>query len=365
MNKDIKKKFLKGIDERIFPGGTIGISFINEKGEWNRSINSFGYLSHKANSYKVKNNTIYDLASLTKPLVVVFLLLYLIELKKIRIDENIGNILSDYFLSEKKKKITIEMLVNHCSGLPAHKPYYIDLLGKKSNFRKKILIQKIINEPLIYKPGTKEIYSDLGYILLGFLIEQIEKSNLDKFFREKITNKLGISEDVFFMSYKKLNIKKRCASTEFNYWDKKLLTGLVHDDNCRLMGGVSGHAGLFGTVRGVLNMCEYFLKIYNNKSENILFSKQTLDNMLMRKKNSRFVCGFDTPSTIGSSSGKYFSKRSLGHLGFTGTSFWMDIEKNIIIVLLTNRVCPSRKENKIKKFRPQIHDIIMKYFFNY
>ncbi len=359
MIKDIENFFLKGINKKIFPGGIVGISFMNKKGDWNKEIYHFGCLSHKVNSCKVKNNTLYDLASLTKPLVIVFTLLYLIESKKIRIDENIENFLSGYFLSEKKKKITIEMLMNHCSGLPAHKPYYVNLLGKKNDIRKKFLIQKILNESLIYDPGKKEIYSDLGYILLGFLIEQIEENNLDDFFREKITKKIGVSEDVFFMSYKKLDIKKRCASTEFNSWNKKLLTGLVHDDNCRLIGGVSGHAGLFGTVRGILKMCEYFLSIYNNNLKNTLFSKQTLDRMLVRKKNSRFVCGFDTPSTIGSSSGKYFSKKSLGHLGFTGTSFWMDMEKNIIIVLLTNRVCPLRKGNKIKKFRPQLHDIIM------
>jgi CubicO group peptidase (beta-lactamase class C family) len=135
---------------------------------------------------------------------------------------------------------------------------------------------------------------------------------------------------------------------------------IVHDENSRILGGVSGHAGLFGTTEGVLALCENILLQWLSLSSHPSYFNKDLRDALKRNKDEQWTPGFDTPSSTGSSSGKYFSGCSVGHLGFTGTSFWIDLEKSIVIVLLTNRVFFGNENNKIREFRPVVHDLIMK-----
>ena len=139
----------------------------------------------------------------------------------------------------------------------------------------------------------------------------------------------------------------------------KKLYGIVHDDNCRVLGGVAGHAGLFGTIDGVLSLCENILTGYNDQSTHPSFSNDNLRIVLEKQKNSSWTLGFDTPSPAASSSGRYFSKLSVGHLGFTGTSFWIDLQRGVCIVFLSNRTFFDGENERFKKVRPIVHDSIM------
>lgn len=169
---------------------------------------------------------------------------------------------------------------------------------------------------------------------------------------------LELNEHLFFPKEGQLDIAE-CAATEACAWTHRRLCGTVHDDNCRLMGGQAGHAGLFGTLEGVLRLCGVLYRCWHGKEEKLPVSADIFQKVTARVGRSTWSCGFDTPTKLYSSSGKYFSKTTIGHLGFTGTSFWMDLERGIWIVLLTNRVCPTRKNEKIKRLRPRLHDLIM------
>ena len=308
---------------------------------------------------KVGNRTFYDLASLTKPLVTVLSLLALREEKKIFWDDTIGSLLS-LDVPQDKENIRLIHLMSHCSGLPAHRPYYKDLINIPPALRKKEIIRRILNEDLQHKNGWKTIYSDLGYILLGNIIEKKTGQGLDEYWQRKICVPLLLQNKLIFPKKRDIQ-KEEFASTGFSFMttDKKL-SGIVHDDNCRLLGGIAGHAGLFGTVDGVLSLCVHILKGFADMARHPSFSNDILREVLTRREKSPFTMGFDTPSPTASSSGHYFSKNSVGHLGFTGTSFWIDLQQKICIVFLTNRTFYGVDNEKLKKVRPAVHDLIMK-----
>jgi serine-type D-Ala-D-Ala carboxypeptidase len=350
----LDKSFTEYIKMNVFTGAAIGISsFID--GDFQRMICCYGKKDESENN--VDNNSLYDLASLTKPIVTVLSLIALKEEKKVEWNERIDSLLS-LDIPQDKKKINIISLMSHCSGLPAHRPYYKDLIKIPPEFRQNEIIKKILHEDLLYKTGQKNLYSDLGYILLGNIIEERSGKGLDEYWQQKINFPLLLQDKLLFPKKKGLN-EKNFASTGFSSVMNKKLYGVVHDDNCRVLGGVAGHAGLFGNVEGVLSFCENILMGYNDQSTHPFFSNNTLRGVLEKQKNSPWTLGFDTPSPIASSSGHFFSKRSVGHLGFTGTSFWIDLEQRISVVFLSNRTFFGEDNRIFKKVRPIIHDFIM------
>ncbi len=303
----------------------------------------------------VDDTTVFDLASLTKPLCTSLCMLALVEEKKIHIDDP----LEKYFnlCVREQKKITIFDLINHCSGFPAHRPYYKKLIRLAGGKRRDAVIDLILNEKLVYEPGTAHIYSDLGFMLLGKIIEKVAGTTLDEYWQEKIVLPLTLERELFFPKTE-TNKDHLYAATGQCGWSKRKLYGLVHDDNCRALGGVAGHAGIFGTARAVASLAVNIVMQYQNQRCHSAYSPQTLHWALNNKKGGwRF--GFDTPSGAVSSSGRYFSKVSIGHLGFTGTSFWLDLQREIGIVLLTNRVVYGEDLTAIKKLRPLVYNIIM------
>jgi len=359
LKKRLKKSFEKFISDRVFPGAVVGIS-IFMSGIFKRNIFSYGRVDES--EILVDKNTFYDCASLTKPLVTVLSLLALIEEKKIFWDQKIGSMLP-FSVPGDKKYISLVHLMSHCSGLPAHRPYYQYLMNIDPDLRKKEVIRLILKENLLYSPGKENIYSDLGYILLGNIVEEKSGKRLDEYWRQKITDPLFVQNKLIFPQ-DILPDNIRFAPTGYCSITKKKLSGVVHDDNCRILGGVSGHAGLFGTAEGILSICENILLGYYNLSRMPFFNNNNLKIVLKKNGNSSWTRGFDTPSQTNSSSGRYFSNTSVGHLGFTGTSFWIDIEKKVIIVLLSNRVFFGVENERIKKVRPIIHDIIMEEIFD-
>ena len=389
----------KGVEDNVFPGAVLLVS-VNSKVMFHQA---FGRSDLYLNELMTKG-TIFDLASLTKPLATTMAVLKLVQDGLLCLDQKIGTVL-DFALNSsvfnlphtfdklydlmpefigQKKDITIEQLLRHTSGLPAYRPYYEKIVQYPSVFRRNCLRALVIKEPLENSPGDKQVYSDLGYILLAWIVEILSKQRMDKFLRNHVYSFLGI-DDLFFIDlldhvdadgksmvpdddtvsqealFRTELKSKKFAATENCPWRKKIIKGQVHDDNAWAAGGIEGHAGLFGTASAVFELLVELMNGLQGEKTKIISGK-LLKRFAVKNGRGNMTAGFDTPSRPVSASGRYFSSSSLGHLGFTGTSFWMDPEKSIIIILLTNRVHPSRKNNKIRWFRPLIHDLIMEKF---
>lgn len=337
------------LKKKVFTGAAVGIYHgIGKK----RGKEIFYYGSSNKDekkALKINEKSIFDLASLTKPLATTLAVLCLIKEKKIKITDTLERF---YPVKEDKKNIKIEYLLSHCSGLQAYEKFF--LLNKKS------FIKNVLKKKLVYIPGEKNIYSDLNYILLGDLVEKCSGSKLNEYINNKVYIPLGISDTLFFNPLHRKRCEKEFVAAEYCPWRKKVLIGDVSDENTFAVGGVSGQAGLFGTCSAVLSLCGNILEQWTERKEHPAYRNEDLRFFLSHHPvpGGSWVLGFDTP-TEKSSSGKYFSKKSVGHLGFTGTSFWIDPEKELVVVLLTNRVHPSRRNEQIKTFRPLLHDTIL------
>ncbi len=343
----------------VFSGVCLSFSTLKDSVRWSRSY-SYGTTEKSGSQKRIKQRTYFDLASLTKPLVTTLSIAVLIEDGLIRLEDELSDCCS-WQLPEDKKRITISHLLSHSSGLPAHKPYYKKLHEVPEHQKSKKLQKWILQEELCFSPGTDSLYSDLGFILLGFIIEEKAGVSLDVLWEKKVITPLKLQKWLLFSKNKSFD-RRLCAVTQNCVWSGKMLCGIVHDDNCRAMGGVGGHAGLFGTAPAVLSLCEHLIEQFKGREEHPSYSSALLRHLLTRVGKSSWAYGFDTPTRGNSSSGRFFSNESRGHLGFTGTSFWIDFERDTAIVLLTNRVHLSDNIEKIKKLRPLVHDIIMKFF---
>jgi len=356
--KTIDKTMISALNDGVFPGASLHVS-VNYQTIYNKSFGS----THINDGKKISNDTIFDLASLTKPLATSLVIMHLIQAGKLSLEQSLPEIFPE--ASQKEKfPITVQHLLCHNSGLPDHRPYYKTLNHEPPKNRSKILLKKILEEPLINSVGKKTVYSDLGFMLLAAIIKRISGYRLDNYINKFIYQPMTINDLFFIDLFKKNNFSNRVfAATENCPWRKKILMAEVHDDNAYSIGGICGHAGLFGTVKSVYYLLDDLLGIYHNhpskKNVQQPLNRKWVQKLLTVPKNAERALGFDVPTPNKSSSGHYFSANSVGHLGFTGTSFWIDLERSIIVILLTNRVHPRRDNTKIRKFRPMIHDIVM------
>jgi len=301
----------------------------------------------------VSPHTIFDLASLTKPLATALALAVLVQKGQISLYTSLGEILPEA-RGMDKSEITLDMLLRHTSGLPAHREYFKRM---PSSEPRSALRQMILAESLETAPGKKEIYSDLGYMLLAWVVEAISGRRLDHFVRDFIYAPLGLSGLFFVPAEAPRPDRDSVAATSHCPWRGRLIKGEVEDENAWAAGGVEGHAGLFGDGVSVYRICNEILAAVTGEETKVLDSK-VIRSFVRQIPGMKRMAGFDTPSKENSSAGCFFSNRALGHLGFTGTSFWLDPETGLIVVLLTNRVHPTRENWKIRKFRPLIHDLI-------
>ena len=341
----------KAIKDSIFPGAQLFVS----KGE-NVLINkNFGNHTYDKNSKIVSDKSIYDVASLTKVLSTTPVVMKLIQKKMLSLDYPLSDFY-DEFKSGNKKNITIRHLLTHTSGLPAYIEYY-----KRNDIESKDdIINDIIKLDLSYEPDSKMVYSDLGMILLADIVSKVTSSSLNKLSYNYYYKPLGMNNTFF---NPKKTIKYNVVPTEYDsYFRNRLLQGEVHDETAFLLGGVSGHAGLFSNSNDIAKLAKLFLNkgVFNGRrylKKNIVKSFTTQGNYPVKSDR---ILGWDTPSTNGkSSAGDFFSNQSYGHLGFTGTSLWIDPDNEIIIVLLTNRVHPTRDKKGIYKVRRDLHNSIM------
>lgn len=351
----VTKAIQQAVDEKVFPGAAL---LVASKGEV-LVREFFGNATLLPSPEPVTEKTLFDIASLTKPVSTAMLTLAAVKEKGLPLNGTASRYLEG-FREEDKGKITIRHLLKHTSGLPAWRPYYEeiarehpDAVGKRES--RQHYLEKISQEPLEMPVAYQRIYSDLGFILLGILIEDFWEMTLDQIFLGNVATPLEM-KDTFYIPVGAGSPRpyNTFAATEESVRRKKLIRGEVHDDNAYTLGGVAGHAGLFSTVDDLHRFLTAFEKGY--RGQHPLLSQDLVQEFVGPKVKIKL--GWDTPSQENSQAGKYFSKNSIGHLGYTGCSFWADLDQDFHVILLTNRVHPSSKNEAIKQFRPKIHDLI-------
>lgn len=300
----------------------------------------------------MREECIYDLASLTKVIATTAMCMRLYERDQFDLEQKIVEVLPEIAGSDPRRdQMTFRMLLAHSSGLPA----YVKLFETSKN-RQELLAQAF-QIPLVADPGSRAEYSDIGFILLGAALERIAKEPLDAFCKREIFHRL-LPSAVFigFNPVKKpyhAFIPPTENDTSFRH---RIIRGEVHDENAWVMSGVAGHAGCFATAEDVVTFGQCMLS-----GGSPLFDAHTVEIFTRREvfpEGTSRALGWDTPSSP-SQSGKYFSPTSYGHLGYTGTSLWNDPERQLSVTLLTNRTWPDRSPQAIKQIRPAFHDAVI------
>jgi CubicO group peptidase (beta-lactamase class C family) len=305
--------------------------------------------------------TVFDLASVTKVLVTTLCIHQLVCQGKLTFSDRLADIFPDIFDNANAhpawRTTSIEQLLNHSSGLPAHRPYYEQLLTLPPSARQDALLRLIANEAPVYAAGHEHIYSDLGFMLLGFIVERLGGDRLDSLWRRLVAAKVDV-EDVLFFPKERERERYVFAETGACPWSGKILAGTVHDDNCRALGGIAGHAGLFGTLGGVMAVCDWLIARWHGMGR----EAELLRQMCKPALGGSRCLGFDSPSGPDSASGSFFQAPSVGHLGFTGTSFWIDLRRRISVTLLTNHTLFSWDREEMRCFRREVYDCVMRRF---
>lgn len=352
MNDRIHAKLNEGIAEGVFPNAELLVSHGGKVLYYDR-----------VGCYPDPERAIFDLASLTKPLCTAITAALFFQENKIRLDDPV----TFFFSTATLKHVTIRELLNHTSGIADWAPLYSEMLRQPTlDFKrnKKVILEIILNDDNLIRVPGRPVYSDLGYILLGAILEKVGKGRLDHLFKTQIAARLGLADSMFFvpLDAPPRIPKEQFVPTEVCALRKKTMQGEVMDRNCYVQGGVSGHAGLFSNAQSINRVLSELRQASLGKSG--LIKKDVFD-LFCRPDPRRawdevtFTLGFETTTKGKSQSGTFFSKNSIGHLGYAGTSFWWDLDRDFWVILLTNRCLPDRKNFKIQQFRPALHDFVI------
>lgn len=360
----------EGRKSHVFPGAVL---LVGQAGDilYKRA---FGCRSIVPKVTPLSEDMVFDVASLTKPIVTTTLLMKLVERGQIEIDRKLSRIFQT-FGSHGKEQMTIRHLLTHCSGYPDTLPFYRRIAKVDSAERAGIMtsrgaVEMILNEifraRLEHLPGRVAKYSDIGFILLGAAIEVIYGGKfLDRLAAEQIFGPLEMRSSGFIDLSKVRRkgietVNEIIVPTTDDNWRRKILLGEVFDPNAWVMGGVAGHAGLFSTAEDIHLFATEMLRCWKRQSDFI--DPRVVEQFWARDKTvpgSSWALGWDTKSEARSSSGQFFSANSVGHLAYTGCSLWIDPERELDVILLSNRIHPSVDNKAIRDFRPKIHDLVM------
>jgi beta-N-acetylhexosaminidase len=335
------------INDKVFPGAQV---VVVKNGEILFKKN-FGSLDYSADSTEVTDSTLYDIASLTKVVGTTTAIMKLYDERKINLDDKVAQYIPE-FAGNGKEDIAIRNLLLHNSGLPAWEKFYLTCKTADE------VLDSIYNSRLIYKTGDSTVYSDFGFIVLGKIVEKITGMTLDKYLSAEFFEPLGMRNTFYKPS---LNYVARIVPTENDtVWRKRVVRGTVHDETADLLGGVSGHAGIFSNASDLAILVQMILN--GGSYGGVEYIKlQTIKLFTERKnKSQQRGLGWDFKTLEGySSAGSLFGTKSFGHTGFTGTSIWVDPERKLFVIFLTNRVHPTRANTKISKVRPTLHDAVV------
>ena len=363
----------KAISRAAIPGAVV-VARMPREGEVLEHLSARGLAVARPERLPMTRETIFDLASLTKPIATTTAILWLAHDGAVALDDPVSKYLPT-FSERDKDAVTLRHLLTHSSGLRPWRAYHEILLERERKTGERLLttpaarefiLDRILRSGLVHQPGTAAVYGDLDFIVLGAVVEAVSHRRLDAFCRERIFEPMEMN-DTFFVPIGEdaglpEKMRRRTAATENCPWRERILWGEVHDPNAWSMGGVAGHAGLFSTVDDVMKFAQVVVDVWHGRSD-------ALPRGLLRQFSERqdlpadsdWALGWDTPTAGASSSGRYFPVRSIGHLGFTGTSLWIDLEREAIVVMLSNRVHQVAKKSRFA-LRPEIHDLIIEAF---
>lgn len=338
----------EAVFDSTFPGGVVAVVkdgvIAYEK--------PFGYHTYEKTK-KVRSSDIYDLASITKVMATTTAVMKLIDENKLALDDHVSDYLPAYE-TDDKKEITIRDFLLHKSGLPPFREYVDELKEREA------ILEAVMQEPLVREAGGKYQYSDLGFILLAHIVEKITEKPVDEYLEQKIFEPLGMRHTFFNPSEKGSGIQRRIPPTEIDtVYRNKTVQAEVHDERAYYMDGIAGHAGLFSTARDIAVYTQMLLnKGYYDGHQ--LISSDIVDNFTSRQSGSQRGLGFDMKNGIKSTAGRLTSYATFGHTGFTGTSFWVDPENDVSIIILTNRTYPNREYgSNIRNVRSAVADAVI------
>ncbi|MGK0289865.1 MAG: CubicO group peptidase (beta-lactamase class C family) [bacterium] len=335
------------LENQVFPG----VEILLAKGENIILHKEWGKTSNLQDAESLTKNSVFDLASLTKPLATTIAIMQLLETGKLYLEQKVQEFIPE-FSGNLKDKITIRHLLTHTSGLPAWVPLYDDEFQFSEGWK------KLVSLELDYQPDTKMIYSCMGFLLLGEIIRRISGTTLAKFCSQYIFNPLELSN----LTFSPENTKS-IIPTAYCPIRKKLLQGIVHDENAYLFHEEGGNAGLFGTAEEVWKLC---LALFQKPANGFQILSHQSINLMWKDHNPESIparaLGWDYLRNDHSfmTCGDYMKTKAVGHTGFTGTSIWLEPKTEIVIIILSNRVTISREGNlsAMRNFRPRVHNIL-------
>jgi serine-type D-Ala-D-Ala carboxypeptidase len=348
----------EGIAQNAFPAASVAVTHQGKL----VALKGLGRFTYESDSSPVIAGTIFDLASVSKVIATTTMAMILYERGFLDLDAPVAGVVPEFvspeFISEaasgfasndpRRHEVTFRMLLAHSSGLPAHEKFYLRVKTKQE------LLQAAFETPLAADPETKAEYSDIGFIILGVALERLADEPLDEFCQAEFA-KLGMSQTGFNPPASlRSSIAPTANDTTFR---KGIVQGEVQDENASVMGGVAGHAGLFAPAQDIATFANILLR-----GGAPLVRPETLKLFTQRQSaplGTSRALGWDTPSSSQnkpSQSGRYFSASSFGHLGYTGTSLWIDPERQLSVTLLTNRTWPDSSNKAITQIRPKFHD---------
>ena len=333
----------RGVNEHAFPAAVVEVGR-SDTVLWQQA---FGRLDFDADAPATRADTIFDLASLTKVIATTSLVMRLVERGTLALDLPIRERIPEW-RGRDREHVLLRSLLSHSSGLTAWLPFFRDYSGRQ-DFQ-----HAICALPLEYEPDTQSIYSDLGFMLLGFIAEDAG----DDPFARQVDHLLRRITARPLLFNPPADLRSNIAPTEHDAWRGRRLVGEVHDENCWALGGAAGHAGLFGTAGAVGDFARAMLGALNG-TDGRLGRVKTVRTFVTRAgvPGSRAL-GWDTMLPT-SSCGTRMSASAFGHTGFTGTTLWIDPERGIYVVFLTNRVNPTRENTAIQRVRPALHDAVI------
>ncbi len=314
----------------------------------------FGHFTYDSASPEVRADTIFDIASVTKVVVTTTIAMLLYERGQLDLEASLESILPEFVSlapvhqRERRQGVTFRMLLSHSSGLPAYEKLFEFATTRHE------LLRAAMTTRLTADPGTRAEYSDIGFILLGEALERLAGCSLDALARREVFAPLEMKNTCFMPP--KAERPMIPPTEDDQTFRKRVIQGEVNDENAFVMGGVSGHAGVFSAALDLAGFGECMLR-----GGAPILKAETVRRFTIRQESPKptsRALGWDTPSHP-SSSGSRFTPSSFGHLGFTGTSIWIDPKRQLSVTLLTNRTWPSRASQLIRQVRPQVHDAIV------
>ena len=335
----------QAIEGRAFPGASISVT----QGGKMVALAAFGRFTYEPSSPEVSTDSIFDLASITKVIATTSMAMMLYQRGLLDLEAPITDVLPEFAGGDARRaQVTFRMLLAHSSGLPAYEKLFLRA------FTRETLLREAFAVSLKYDPGTHAEYSDIGFILLGVALQRIAGEPLDRFCQREVFGPLGMADTAFNPPVARRD--RTVPTAEDQTFRKRTIQGEVQDENASVMGGVAGHAGVFSTATDLATFANVMLG-----GGGPIVRRTTIDLFTRREPSpagTSRALGWDTPSTP-SQSGKYFSAASFGHLGYTGTSLWIDPERQLSVTFLTNRTWPDCSNQAIKEIRPRFHDAVV------